>query len=371
MCLLALAAARPDWELHVYLRDPEHQRLLADECSRDTAPLLDVPRFHFAPTPWVNRLLVEEFDLPRRFAPLNLDAYLGLDFTLPTRRLARREAVVLPDLLPFTHPRTVSPRARWLYRRGIRRAVQREARLLCISELTRTELARLFPAAESRASVVQPALSPRLLQLAEAASQRDYAVQVRGTLGSVSAPRQFLLYVGDSGPRKNVGLLTAVYRSMVEQGSYCGSLVLVGGDGRYSTVRRGGLLALQTAGAELPGGGDGPQIYDIGRVPDNDLSQLYSAADLLVNLSVAEGYGYPVLEALAHGTPAVVTKGSAMLEVAPGGIVPTKLDMASAAATLVSALAALPLLRQEVAALPDSWFTIERLGEDLARALES
>jgi glycosyltransferase involved in cell wall biosynthesis len=369
--LLALAGARPEWDLHVYLRDSDHLHQLADECDRDTRPLLDHLQFHFAPARWLNRVLLEELDLPRQFRGLTLDAYLGLDFTLPSAKLAPLEAVVIPDMLPFTHPGTVSFRARWLYRRGIRRSISRGARLLCISAHTQSDLHRQFPDSADRSSVIRPALSARLARLVESSSEREYKLQVRGTLGSVIDPSRFLLYVGDFGARKNVGLLVSVFRSMVERGEYAGSLVLVGGDGRHSTLRQQPQLALQPAGSSLAGGGRQSEVYDIGRVPDSDLSQLYANADLLVNLSAAEGFGFPVLEALAHGTPALVTKGSAMETVAPGGIAATGLDPAEVERTLETTLAALPILRQEVGALPDDWANMERLGEELACALES
>ncbi|MDQ3022853.1 MAG: glycosyltransferase, partial [bacterium] len=129
-------------------------------------------------------------------------------------------------------------------------------------------------------------------------------------------------------------------------------------------------LALETVGvSNAPV--RGPQVCDLGRVSDNDLSELYANADLLVNLSSEEGFGYPVLEAIAHGTPAVVTKGSAMQEAAPAGIVATSLDPDAVASTLTSTLTALPLLRQEVHAIDRCWFNIERMGEQLAQVLET
>ena len=77
-------------------------------------------------------------------------------------------------------------------------------------------------------TVIHPALSPRLLELAEASAVHDRPLQVRGTRATVTDPGAYLLYVGDCGPRKNVPLLVSVYRNMVEQGLYGGSLVLVG-----------------------------------------------------------------------------------------------------------------------------------------------
>jgi glycosyltransferase involved in cell wall biosynthesis len=405
--IIALASARPDWELYVYLRSHDDVTALRDECDTESLPLVDNLRVHFPSSTWRARLVLEELDLPRQLRPLKLDTYLGLDFTLPTKKMADVQAVMLPDLLPFTHPRTVSMRARLLYRRGIKRAIARGARMICISEKTREQLDAFVGVAPARPQlasegsrdragragatpttyVIHPAISPRLLQLADAALVRDRPLQVRGTHCSVTDPGRYLLYVGDNGPRKNVALLCSVYRSMVERGEYPGSLILAGCDGKHGTSHNGKRLVLETVGSavgrDLVGRDSVPandsragtpappcHIYDLGRVSDNDLSELYANADLLVNLSSEEGFGYPVLEAIAHGTPAVVTKGSAMQECAPAGIVPTPLEPQAIAETITSAVTALPLLRQEIHAIDRGWFNIGRMGQQLAEVLE-
>ncbi|MDQ3022852.1 MAG: hypothetical protein M3R04_00490, partial [bacterium] len=240
--ICALASARPDWELHIYLRGEGDIEALHEECGATYAGVLDQATVHLPPPGWRARLLLEELDLPRRFATIKLDAYLGLDFTLATRRLAPIEAVMVPDLLPFTQPKSVSWKARWLYRRGLRQSLQLGARIVCISEQTRERFVAMFerhlednnPVADwATLNVIHPALSPKLLALAESSAVHDRPLQVRGSHASFSGPGQYLLYVGDFGPRKNVKLLVDVYRSMVEQGKYGGSLVLAGGDGRY------------------------------------------------------------------------------------------------------------------------------------------
>jgi glycosyltransferase involved in cell wall biosynthesis len=367
--VLALAECAPDWELHVYVRRMADLQCLRDECDRRSEALVDRLVVHRAPAPWLNRLILEELDLPRQFAPLRLDAYLGCDFTLPGRRLAPREFAVVPDLLPFTRPGTVSWRARFLYRRGIRRCLRRQATLLCISRHTADAFARLFPRAAPRTAVVRPTLSPRLWQLARAERHGDHPPQVQGTLHRLSAPGPYILAVGTAGSRKNTPLLVDVYREVVMRGDYRGSLVLVGGNGRFHTAPDGQRLALETAGAAWHETRTSAEVYDLGRVNDYDLSQLYHHADLLVNLSSEEGFGFPVLEALAHGVPALVTAGSSMTEIADRGIAATPLERAECGRRLISALHALPLLRQEAAGVPEEQYSLERLGSDLVQVL--
>jgi glycosyltransferase involved in cell wall biosynthesis len=369
--LLALALAQPDWELHIYLRCAQDLQLLREECSHGTSCLPGQFIAHYPPVPGLNRLALEEWDLPRQFTPLKLDAYLGCDFNLPPRRVAQREVAILPDLLPFTQPGTVSWRARWLYQRGIRRSAARAQALLCISEHTRKELMLRFPQFTGEARVVYPALSPRLWQLARQEQHADHPPQVHGSLHGFGTSGRFILAVGTLGARKNTELLVRVYSEVVHAGDYRGSLVLVGGDGRYHTAPQPPPLALEMAGPAFGRRQPSAEIYDLGRVSDYDLSQLYQHADLLASLSTEEGFGYPVLEALAHGTPALVTAGSSMTEIAQRGIVTTSLNYADCRNNLVSALGALPLLRQEAAALPPQAYSIERLGQELSAALRA
>lgn len=369
ICIIALAACSIEHEIHVYLRKKPDIELLEQECSNSSAKCLKDIHLHYPGMGGLNRLILEEWLLPRTFQALDLGAYLGLDFTLPPGQMAPREAVMVPDLLPFTSPQTVSWRARWLYRRGIRRSIVRHAQLLCISQGTRDELQRLNPDAGSM-HVVYPAISPRLMSRATKMHDAGKPVQVRGTQHGFRARGGFLLSVGVAGRRKNTDLLVQTYKEIVYGGHYSGPLVLVGGDGRYHEAQEKRTVALETAGAPMKSQHTGAGIYDIGKVTDNELSDLYHGADLLVSFSAGEGFGYPVLEALVHGTPALVTAGSPMLEIAEGGIAGTRLGTAERRESLISAINALPQLRRETAKLDMDKYTITRLGNELLDVLE-
>jgi glycosyltransferase involved in cell wall biosynthesis len=369
ICIIALASMAPqNCQLHVYLRRQADVELLESECSNTSAGSLDRLHLHYPTVGGLNRLILEELLLPRAFGKLGLDAYLGLDFTLPPAPLARTEAVMLPDLLPFTRPETLSWRAKWLYRRGVRRCVSRNARLLCISDMTRQALLRVHPDV-STARVVYPALSPKLMSRALKMHDAGRPVQVRGTHRGFAARGGYLLSVGITGRRKNTELLVQTYRELVLSGRYKQPLVLVGGTGAFHEAAGSSAMAVETAGAPMRRGDRGAGIYDIGKVTDYELSDLYRGADLLVSFSAEEGFGYPVLEALAHGTPALVTADSPMQEIAEGGIVATRLGPADRLNALISTIGALPQLRRETAKLDLEKYTIARLGSELLAAL--
>jgi glycosyltransferase involved in cell wall biosynthesis len=369
--LLALAAAVPDWELHAYFRSPADLKLLVEECDLRHREMLDVLVPHFLSTPIGGRLAAEEWDIPRQFGPLGLDAYLGLDFTLPSRPVAAREYAVLPDMLPITRPGTLSWRARWLYRRAIDRAIERKAGLICISRQTEQRFQEFAGGSGCPTYVVYPALSPRLEQYAATDPPDLTRLQVLGSLNQTGVLRSYILSVGVAGRRKNTALLVDIHREIVLQGDYAGSLVLVGGDGSFHSAPLTGDFAWQAVGALVNQGSRAAAVYDLGRVTDYELSLLYRGADLYVSFSAEEGFGYPVLEALTYGTPALVAAGSSMTEIATGGIATTELERERCRQTLVSTLGALPILRREVQAFDYTRFGLENVGRQLAAALSS
>lgn len=130
-----------------------------------------------------------------------------------------------------------------------------------------------------------------------------------------SLPAEFLLWAGTAEPRKNlVGLLQA-YR----QAKSPWPLILVGPAGWGDDAM-----------PELTGG-----VRHIGEVPSHDLEVLYDLAGVFVYPSLAEGFGLPVLEAMAHATPVITARGTATEEVAgPGGLLINPTDSDSLAAAI-------------------------------------
>jgi glycosyltransferase involved in cell wall biosynthesis len=117
--------------------------------------------------------------------------------------------------------------------------------------------------------------------------------------------RPYLLYVGTIEPRKNLLTLIRAYDEMLKASAHRPQLVLCGGrgwldDGVFKLVEE---LRLQD------------QVRFTGYVDDADLPALYSAAEVFVYPSLYEGFGLPPLEAMACGTPVVVSNSSSLPEV--------------------------------------------------------
>jgi glycosyltransferase involved in cell wall biosynthesis len=96
-------------------------------------------------------------------------------------------------------------------------------------------------------------------------------------------------------------------------------------------------------------------MINLGYVPDEDLAAYYSMADLFVMPSLLEGFGLPIAEALACGTPVVTTSAGACAEVAgPGGLVVPPMD-AKALAVAIASLLQQPERRRAMAQLGQVW----------------
>lgn len=373
--VIGLAEAGDGHEIHVFLRSESDRRLIEEEATPPLRSALDRLHWHYGTVPRmpvVQRYLLEQRWIPAQAAQLGLDAYLGCDFSLPRGLRIRRRMVILPDMLPFTHPGTVSFTAGILYRQAIRHAVSSGAALLCISDATRRLLLERFQQAADQAETLLPPMSPMLWTYADRNGSIDLGMQVQGSLHMYKSQRPYILAVGVRGLRKNTDLLVRIYRELVLSGDYKGSLVLAGGTGEYHSANSSPKLAVVALGQQqgIPAD-DSPAVHDIGRVNDFDLSRLYRSADLLVNLSVEEGFGYPVLEALAHGTPALVSRGSAMREIAAGGIAECNLEPAEARVKLLATLNALPLLRREAAEFELEGFSVGTYGRRILELFES
>ena len=224
-----------------------------------------------------------------------------------------RVVVTCHDVMPFTVPgyhRTTRERVvKQTFLRHSLAGLRRADRVIAVSEFTAGEAARLLNLPPRLVTVVPNMVRRVFRPMGRAAAEEVLAT---GGLALPRGPR--VLSVGHAGPYKNLEFLLRV---MAQPGLREATLVRVG---RLTERQR--MLAEELGIAE--------RIVYAGTVTEEALAALYSTADVLAQPSRAEGFGLPVIEAMASGLPVVVSDGGALPEVVgdAGIVVPLGGDMA-------------------------------------------
>ncbi len=251
--------------------------------------------------------------------------YHSPDFTLP--RLLRARAIVTVHDLSFEVLSDVhEPRLRQYLQRAVPDSIRRANHVFADSESTREAILSYYGSDPAKVSVVYPGIEPRFRPYDET-NALDHAAlaQARERLGLT---RPFVLNVGTVEPRKNLGTLIeamARYRSGAERDVM---LVLAGGGGWLGERER-----LEALVAKL---GLEAHVRFLGFVEDALLPALINLAEALAYPSRYEGFGLPVLEALACGTPVITARNSSLPEA--GGAAARYIEEANDAAALAEAL---------------------------------
>lgn len=247
------------------------------------------------------RALSQQWQLPRLLAGLRLDLLHAPYYFTAYRGLPCPLVLSLHDLIPLVYPSSMpSPLHRLAYRTAARLAVGSATRIIACSQATRSDLVRAFGTPAERIAVIHDAAAPLF-------SPAPPEV-VRRTRELYRVPPRYVLHVGVNKPHKNLSVLLEAYhsyavRTPVESRA---ALVLVGEhDPRYVSPRRWA--------AQL---GLSRSVLALGTVPDDDLRALYSGATCFAFPSLYEGFGLPVLEAMACGAPVVCSSASSLPEVA-------------------------------------------------------
>jgi len=224
------------------------------------------------------------------------DVFFSTNSYLTAWGLRIPSAVLVHDLIAFLPFARAQSRAARIERATAGLAVRRAARLICNSESTATDLIRFFPAASGKTAVVPFAAHPRFHH-PPTGTDLDEVTRRYGV-----DPGAYVLASGTLEPRKNLVRLIRAHGGLPEELRHTNPLLIVGPRGWEEEE-----LLRAAAGA--------PEVRLAGFVPDADLAGLYGGCAVFAYPSLYEGFGLPVLEAMAAGAPVVTSRVSSLPEI--------------------------------------------------------
>jgi glycosyltransferase involved in cell wall biosynthesis len=271
-----------------------HFTLLQDR--RQAAPLVDEPNVSAAGSLVPSHHSLEQLLLPWFVNQLNVDVFHSPDF-IPPLRASGPSVITIHDLAFLIYPHFLTKDSAHYYGQ-IDRAVRRANRIITVSESTKGDLIRMLGTPENKIRVIYEAADP-LFQ----PEDRESALEQVQALFDL--PGDFILFVSTIEPRKNVTGLLRAYRRLRDDYRLTPALVLVGARGWLCDEVDELVDKLELR----------PYCFFLGNVGSHDLSHLYNAAQCLVHPAFYEGFGLPPLEAMACGTPVIVSNISSLPEV--------------------------------------------------------
>jgi glycosyltransferase involved in cell wall biosynthesis len=286
------------------------QRYTAELCARLTGRIADIHPTR--PLQGVKGHLWEQFRLPSLvgarllWSPANSGPIA-----------VRYQVVTIHDVAVIDHPEWYNPRFAAWYRWMTPRLVRRASYIMAVSEFTKRRLIDVTDVNEARVIVVPNGVDDRF----SPRTPEEVAI-ARAKLGIPS--HNYLLSVATSEPRKNLAGQLAAWSECVSHLPSNVWLVVSGAKGKEHVFRDWQLV-------KVP-----PRVHFTGYVPDGDLPALYSGAIGFLYPSFYEGFGLPVLEAMASGLVPIVSRATAPDELAgDAGIAVNPDDHKSIASAIV------------------------------------
>ena len=237
------------------------------------------------------RLVGRHLQWPATIRRMHPDAYFGPAGALPLGRVGAPSVITVHDLAIYRNPKWFPPRQPLATRLVVPRSILRADVVIAVSENTAKDIIEIFGVDRGRIQVVPHGISARFHPL-----DAEDRAEARNRLG---LPDRFILFVGTIEPRKNLETLLDAWAMMRDRPD----LVVVGSWGwNYEPVR--------DKMARL-----GPRLHHLDSVDPDELPAIYNLARALAHPAWYEGFGLPPLEAMACGTPCVVSDRASLPEV--------------------------------------------------------
>lgn len=292
----------------------QYQLFVSGAKLQDLPPTLS-QNFTWKPSPitpkWFARIWHRaHIPLPVEVFIGDVDLYHATDFVLPPTHSKTKTLLTVHDLSFVRVPDTATPSLRAYLNAVVPQSVKRADHILADSQATKDDLIDLYQTPSEKITVLLSGVDERFKEI------QDHHIRTSIRQKYKLADHKYILSVGTVQPRKNYSRIIRVLADLHEQGHDI-HYAIAGGKGwledeMYQAINETGLS---------------DYVHLLGFVDDEDLPALYSSAECLVITSLYEGFGLPILEAMACGTPVVTSTLSSLPEVAGNaGILVDPLD---------------------------------------------
>ncbi|MBS1738495.1 MAG: glycosyltransferase family 4 protein [Bacteroidetes bacterium] len=210
-----------------------------------------------------------------------------------------------------------------LYRKWLVPKVAKKARkIITVSDFEKKEIIRILKIAPSKISVIHNGVNPAFTLIKDG----NLLETIKNKYG---LPSKFILHIGNTSPRKNTKGVLISYRKYLQNNQQALPLVISGCEEGFilSILKKINDEALLN------------QIIVLDYLPFDDLPVLYNLAEIFLYPSFREGFGMPVAEAMACGTPVITANNSSLVEVANGAAILVDADNTDEMAEAIQALA--------------------------------
>jgi glycosyltransferase involved in cell wall biosynthesis len=259
----------------------------------------------------VSRKLATVFYVPLALLQ-DCDVFFGANFFLPRAlsAVARRRVITIHDLTYRRFPELLHEDTLANLKREMLREISRADAVICVSESTRQDVLGDYPVQPSRVVTIHSGIG----------------VPPAKSVSLPATPGHYLLFVSTIEPRKNLDVLLEAFELLRNQHRYDGDLVIVG---KVGWKAEGVITKLKTSPWRTA-------IRHLDYLDRDQLTAMYRGADVFVLPSLYEGFGFPILEAMAAGVPVIAARSSSLPEIGGDAAIYFNPGNASELATAIS-----------------------------------
>ncbi len=293
---LVKALAQKDAENKYYLYEYNHTKVIYPVEKENFSYV--VPKFSTKVRSM--RIFLEQFLFSWYIKKQELDVFHGPSFMLPVFKPKGTKCIItVHDLTFLRYPESFTFETKIYYKLFFKRSIDNADMIIADSEATKDDLMLYFHVPKNKIKVVYLGVDKAFTQIVDKSSVEE--VQKKYTL-----PKKFFLFTGLLSPRKNIEGALRAFNSLRADVYKDYHFVIVGGKGwLYESIFR----FVQEHNLK-------ERVHFTGYIDAADLPVLYTLAEALVFPSFYEGFGLPILEAMACGCPVITSNVSSMPEVA-------------------------------------------------------